>query len=122
MRGISCKRALEIEAKERDAVRRVSKMAEMTAEQVKTLLESFAALCGSNSKAKELCGDAIKFVEQQAATIEALEKTIVKRCQYHRKNDAHRCPYNSKGCMDWELCNKHFHDCGKEWQVKEGQG
>ena len=66
--------------------------------------------------------DAIKFVQQQAATIEALEKTIVKRCQYHRKNDAHRCPYNSKGCMDWELCNKHFHDCGKEWQVKEGQG
>ena len=47
-------------------------MAEMTTEQVKTLFESFAALCGSNAKAKELCGDAIKFVEQQEQEIAKL--------------------------------------------------
>ena len=51
-------------------------MAEMTTEQVKTLLESFAAVCGSNSKAKELCSDAIKFVEQQAQEIAAANARI----------------------------------------------
>ena len=93
-------------------------MAEMTAAAMVewlTVDKAFGEECYSRKQIAAL-------IEQQAATIEALEKTIVKRCQYHRKNDAHRCPYNSKGCMDWELCNKHFHDCGKEWQVKEGQG
>ena len=51
-------------------------MAEMTAEKVKALLESFAALCGSNAKAKELCGDAIKFVEQQAAEIAKKDRML----------------------------------------------
>ena len=55
-------------------------MAEITTEQVKTLLESFAALCGSNSKAKELCGDAIKFVEQQAQEIAKLKEQL--RCEH----------------------------------------
>ena len=45
-------------------------MAEMTAAKVKMLLESFAAVCGSNSKAKGLCGDAVEFVEQQAQGVE----------------------------------------------------
>lgn len=63
-------------------------MAEMTADKVKTLLESFAALCGSNSKAKELCGESIKFVEQQqqqieqqAAEIERLDAKTVKQSE-----------------------------------------
>ena len=51
-------------------------MAEMTAEKVKTLLESFAAVCGENAKAKELCGDAIKFIQQQAQTIAELQTEI----------------------------------------------
>ena len=56
-------------------------MAEMTAEQVKTLLESFAALCGSSAKAKELCGDAIKFIERQAAEIAKLDTKTVKQSE-----------------------------------------
>ena len=48
----------------------------MTAEKVKALLESFAAVCGSNSKAKELCGDAIKFVEQQAQQLESIKALL----------------------------------------------
>ena len=53
-------------------------MAEMTAKKVKMLLESFAAVCGSNAKAKELCSDAIKFVEQQQQTIDHQNLQIAK--------------------------------------------
>ena len=59
-------------------------MAEMTAAKVKMLLESFAAVCGSNSKAKELCGDAVGFVEQQAQEIERLQIREHRMIEYMR--------------------------------------
>ena len=87
-------------------------MAEMTAEKVKTLLESFAALCGSNAKAKELCGDAIKFVEQQAAEIERLNQTWPNSCDF--KDDDGCCLF--PGAMTPEC---HADVCGVIRDLKQ---
>ena len=83
-------------------------MTEITAEQVKTLLESFAALCGSNAKAKELCGDAIKFVEQQAAEIAKKDRMLGKACGVlAREKDCDNCPVMP--------CNAS--SCAKSWRA-----
>ena len=100
-------------------------MAEMTAEKVKALLESFAALCGSNAKAKELCGDAIKFVEQQAAEIAKKDRMLCRATV--ELDNAHYCaigggmPDNMQHC-DNSGGNYSCADCWLAWLEKEAQG
>ena len=113
-------------------------MAEMTAENVKALLESFAALCGSNAKAKELCGDAIKFVEQQAAEIAKLkaqldcgvqemaetDKEIAKKDRMIEKAidmlENNCC--DAAESFDCEETNRECRACWREWLEKEAEG
>ena len=79
MRGISCKRALEIETKERDAVHRVGKTVEVS----KEIAEEVYRLHGIiNIQAERLCEledqfrDATKMIEQQKVAIDKAVEII----------------------------------------------
>ena len=102
-------------------------MAEMTAAKVKMLLESFAAVCGSNSKAKELCGDAVGFVEQQAQDIAKLKAMLdcgVQEMAEADKEIAKKDRMIEKACKRLSMTNMSIRT-EKQWLAwleKEAQG
>ena len=99
-------------------------MAEMTAAEVKTLIESFAAVCGSNSKAKELCGDAVGFIEQQAQEIakkdqlvkKAIDKLFILPGRDECPDDV-LCSVTLPNTPDIGDCRK----CWRKWLEKEAE-